>query len=644
MSGVRIIIDGLWTCLCPSINKATLFRAIGNPHPVSRAQVLRSYSSSVQPSKCRTRSFHATGRRRAEGDQSGFDESASGHVEKGQGEDRSVTVKQLLQGNDLLTRDRVSARLHGAPTPTIYEALRALQGVSGKRDTIRALVRYLVQYRDEKPNTFLYEALMVSNWDVAGSAEEVKDLLTEMRLEGIEGSASFYHAVLRVCLVQEKGALSSKLFNVNSLLQALAVHPDYLQRNTILRAMKERWIDLTPEGESSVVLGLLRDGQHELALNALERLAKNGVAIPPRLYDTFIYVLCQSGFTNEAVKLLRQRLQNNEAQRAIPLSVWYFLLDECSSQLDYEGTKLVWDRMVQPKTLVPADGMCLNILNTASRHGDSKLATLVIQHLSTRGVKLGLQHFEALVDCYSQNNDLENALEVFCIMRNAGIEPDRSSTRSVYLSLKRSPGLAVAAADTLFRLRAKHEIPISAFNAVIEGLCAAGYSDRALDLYHDVRRLCSTCPNLYTFEPLMSNCEDVQTAEFLASEMSAFSVRPSRAMYDQLVYIFTLHGDIEAAFRYMAEMGRAAARGGQRKTAQTWITRRTAIALAKRCFAVKDERVWDLLEAARRRGMDLTQDIPASLVGLMSRPKADNDLQSGVVPKAAAAATQQMSG
>lgn len=386
--------------------------------------------------------------------------------------------------------------------------------------------------------------------------------------------------------------------------------------------MKEAWIDVTPEGRCSVALGLLRDGQYEMALDALEQMTEEGIDIPSWLRDVFIYALGQQGYVDEAVKMLQRQLQSDEDDHKVPLNIWYFLLDECSRELYYEGTKFVWNRMVQSKTLVPSDGICLNVLNTASRYSDSKLATQAIQHLSTRGVKLGMHHFEALVDCYSQNNDLENALGVLCIMNNAGIQSGRGSTRSIHLTLKRSPGLTTAAVDALFSLRRKHEIPVSAFNVVIEALCDTGGHEKAIDLYHEVRRLCSTGPNVHTFEPLFASCTELKTAEFLASEMSALSLRPSRAIYDRLVYIFTVDGDIEAAFRYLWEMGRFAATTGARKSAGSWVTKRTAVALVRRCFARKDDRVWDLLNEGKRRGMDLEQEIHPTL---SNRMKTEDD-------------------
>ncbi|KAL1879349.1 hypothetical protein VTK73DRAFT_7080 [Phialemonium thermophilum] len=552
-------------------------------------------------------------------DGAAFSKYAYGRVKEGQGKDESITVKTLLRKEGLLSARGLSAELHAAPTPVIYEALRVLQTKSGQRRKLRALVEYLVGHRLEEPNSFLYEALIASNWDVAGSAVEVKNLLEEMKSLGVAGSAGLYHAALR----------------------AFAVHPDYLQRNTVLQTMRESWIELTPDGRYSVAVGLLRDGQYELALDNLDRMINDGIDVPSWLYDIFIYALGQRGFVGEAFSLLQRRLRTDDDGLKVPLNVWYFLLDECSRELHYEGTWFIWSRMVQSRTLVPSDGMCLHVLNTAARHGDAKLATQAVQQLSSRGVRLGMAHFESLIDCYCRNNDIENALQVLCIMANAGIQSDAGSTRSIYLAIKRTPALADVAADALFDLAAKYDIPISAFNVVIEGLSEKGDHTKAIDLYNQVRHLCPSGPNIQTFEILFKKCADLDTAQFLASEMTAFSLKRTQPIYDQLVYLAAVDGDLEVAFRYLWQAGWNEAKVVRRKSAETWIGRRTVVALIRRCFAIKDERLWSLLREAKERGLDLTGDIHPSLIIAMGedgndvRPKLSGSLHS---------ADQQLSG
>lgn len=97
-----------------------------------------------------------------------------------------------------------------APTPAIYEALRVLRSREGQSNKIRRLVKYLVEERGERPNVFLYEALVTANWDTAtGSANELAEIYKEMRAAGIEPSPGWYHSALRVGLKGENPGVAN---------------------------------------------------------------------------------------------------------------------------------------------------------------------------------------------------------------------------------------------------------------------------------------------------------------------------------------------------------------------------------------------------------------------------------------------------
>jgi hypothetical protein len=108
----------------------------------------------------------------------------------------------------------------------------------------------------------------------------------------------------------------------------LAVHPDYLLRNDILQEMKERWLGLSPDGWHSLVIGLLRDRQIEVAIDKLEQMQADRVPVQPWLYDIVMYKLCEFGELDQAYQLLIHRFQYD--RKRISQAIWYFLLDTFS--------------------------------------------------------------------------------------------------------------------------------------------------------------------------------------------------------------------------------------------------------------------------------------------------------------------------
>ena len=96
-----------------------------------------------------------------------------------------------------------------------------------------------------------------------------------------------------------------------------------------MQEMKERWFGLSQEGWHSLVVGLVRDRQVEMALDKLEQMHSDGILIQPWLYDIFTYTLCELGELDEAYKLVHQRLENSRL--GITLDHWHYLLDRFSN-------------------------------------------------------------------------------------------------------------------------------------------------------------------------------------------------------------------------------------------------------------------------------------------------------------------------
>ncbi|KAK2067594.1 hypothetical protein P8C59_001318 [Phyllachora maydis] len=404
---------------------------------------------------------------------------------------------------------------------------------------------------------------------------------------------------------------------------ALVNHPDYLCRNRVLEEMRNGWIDLTDDGKCAVALGLLRDGQVELASEELEKMIRVGTDVPSWVWDVFVFCFLRYGFVNEALTLTRQRLDMVGSATAIPLGTWHFLLDACAEAQHYEGARLLWQRFVRPGILQPSDGTTMSMINTASRNMDPELATEAIQVLATRGVNLGLHHYEPLIECYTTAGDIGNALRALSIMAEAEMQPDRASTRSIYLLLRASPSRTEEAIAVLTELSKERGMPITALNVVLEALYHQEDSARAVDLYRQVRDICPEGPDMHTFEILLSRPISEKLADFIASEMSAFSIRPNCTMYDNLVCSHGKDGDLETAMRYVWKLGNELARSGGFLKEENWLSKRTLQVLLRRLFLEADARLWALVDEAKRRGVLVDEDVQKIISGALLEVDAD---------------------
>ncbi|OTB06729.1 hypothetical protein M426DRAFT_318789 [Hypoxylon sp. CI-4A] len=601
MPGERIVVDGLWRCLCPSVDVTTISRLIGPPrNPRYRPTLTPTHIHDVKG----RRGFRKVGtddQRRNKGDT--VEQERIQYLERLA--KRSPWVPgALFQDADVFgTTD-----LGRMPTKTIYAALKELVGAENTYLSVVKLVEYLVRDRKERPNAMLYEFLIRANVDKNhGSAEVAGRLLKEMEKLQIPTTPQIYQALLEVA----------------------AVHPDYVLRNKVLFEMKNRWYSPTTDDSISIILGLLRDNQYELALERLEELNNVNNIVPHWLYDIFLYIFGDLGFYEETLSILKHRLKVADLTKdPISLNVWQFLLDSFSRDAFYDGIKYVWDRSVSHGYLNPPDGVVSNVLNTASNHGDATLAIRAIQILSNRGKKLELHHYEALLDIHVQQKDLRKAFTVLCITGKADLRPDLSSTRSIFQVLRISPADTDQALEILHDLRVHYQVPTAAFNVVLEATGMHRGFKTALDLYRGVRQICEAGPDLETYHILLRHCTMRKSMNFLVAEIEGFAIEPTRTTYNHLVRVACLQDSYEQAFRFLEKM--RASKNVAGLSNDWWMDKDAALALIGRCVQAEDIRAQELMEECRRRGMSVDVEVQQLLDDFQRQKLGETDEDDGL--------------
>ncbi|KAI0539321.1 hypothetical protein GGR58DRAFT_465257 [Xylaria digitata] len=590
MPGDRIVVDGLWRCLCPLID-FTLFSKPFNLRRVHPSRLGSSFanhnrtSSRYPQQQCRQQHSHAAAR-------------PENTARQGDGPERSriAYLTRLAKRNPwlpvALIRDSDSfnsfnTKLDKIPTRTIYAALKELQDAEDTYLSIARLVQYLVEERGERPNAALYESLIKANINRRyGSAKAAAQLLKEVQSHSIPTTPEIYQA----------------------LLEVTAVHPDYVLRAQALHDMKNRWYNLTPSAEASIIIGLLRDGQYELALFKLEELNRIPINVPSWLFDLFLYTFGELGFHEETLAILKHRQRVVDAVKRAPLSLntWQFLLDVFSRDAFQPGIQFIWDHSVTSSHIHPPDGVILNVLNAAAMHGDTALSMSAMHELSTRGVKLSMHHYEALIHVHIRHDDLRKALTILCIMGKAGLSPDLASTRPIFQILRDSSPSTERALTILHELKVQYTIPAAAFNVVLESTAAHGGFKIAFDLYRTIRQVCINGPDFQTFEILLKYCTQRKSMSFLLAEMESFSLKPTQPILNHLVRICSMQDDYENAFLYL-EMMRA--RTSPNSSETWWVSKSSALALLRRCIQTHDPRFKELLEECRRRRLFHENDI-----------------------------------
>lgn len=371
--------------------------------------------------------------------------------------------------------------------------------------------------------------------------------------------------------------------------------------------MKERWVEVLPKGHRYIALGLLRDEQYELALEKLDSMIQSDVLIDPWVFDIFIYVFGKLDFLDDALRIARHRAARGFE---IPVNIWYFLLDVCSRGQNHEATTYIWNGSVQQGLVNPSDGVALNVLNMSAAYGDAELATQVIQYLAARGTRLTRPHYEALADAYNVQGKVNRAIEVYCIMYDAGAEVGHETAGTLCQALSRDPPLIDKAIEAMSELKENYKVPVGIFNAVLDetarstALQPKETHEKAMSLYHRVREFVPAGPNSETFQTLLRRCTKPDVAQFFVGEMLSFNVRQN---LDILELIFKIHvtydGPTHRAKDYFFKIATYFPKGYEKGSWKFNDIMNLSLMLVRRLIKERDPEAWRILDVCKANGL-----------------------------------------
>lgn len=279
----KLLSDGLWRCLCPSFDQFVLRTAIRQSLPRTRPAVSR-------PCAARSGPIYV----RCYGTTAGF--ASRDEVQPGEDGGRFTSPKLRSWKDRLLASTAPSEEtLKASTVEEIFAALNSLREARDQMSTsspeidqhqrIVQLVQHLLQVEDQPITPYLYECLMDAMAHPRGSVDGARRLLDDMVEQGMKPTAE-------LC---------------NGALRALMNHPDYILRQEILGIMQEYWFTIDTPVKQTVIVGMLRDEQYELAYARLTELIEQGARIDPWVYDIFILVFGKLRFLDEMLQLLYRR-------------------------------------------------------------------------------------------------------------------------------------------------------------------------------------------------------------------------------------------------------------------------------------------------------------------------------------------------
>lgn len=574
MRGNQLIYDGLWRCLCPAVNGRALRRAVSLKTPLV-----------IQPARIRPTVACARLNQTRCGSTTSTNIDNETAVPRAAAATTTQTKNEVPREERLLTpTPPTEGTLRNASVDDIVAALVTIRDARGwsfhgqeidRHARIIQLVKHLLSARDQTPSPFIYECMMDAMVDPQGSVKGIRKLLDDMASLKMKPTAAMCH----------------------SALAALANHPDYALREEILDTMQEFWFTIDTPAKQSVILGLLRDEQYELAYARLAEMIEQKARIDIWVYDIFIMVFGKLGFVEEMMLLLYRR-KNMESEDQAISSILYYALDVCSQAFYLPGTQFAWNSVVRNSLFQPADGIVENVLATAARHGDASLATEALDMISQR-TRVLAYHYEAVAEAFAATGDMAGAFRILCIMKKNGIRIVRGNTRAVYEALRRHPKMIADAESALRTMALDQELPVAVVSVVIEAIAETHGTDAAIPLYRDVSTLCggSEHAGSTTIQTLIINSPDEETTRSLVRDYTTNITEdddPIRNahVYSALVTKCAEANELDVAFRFANQLLQSMS---SKDTDLGWVK-----ALVTKAAEVEDKRVWGVVDELRK--------------------------------------------
>lgn len=242
-----------------------------------------------------------------------------------------------------------------------------------------------------------------------------------------------------------------------------------------------------------------------------------------------------------------------------------------------------WTIVVDKLNVTPDEGTCLTVLNAASRHGLTDLATDVLRVLKLAGIEWQEHHFAAVVEAFCSNSQIKEAMVTLSIMRNSTIPPNLKTTRPILEAISASTDEL----DNTWKLideihEERDEVDTAALNVVIQASVLLGDLQRAMGTYKSFNEY-GASPDIETFNTLLDASiasKHRQLGDVLLDEMKATGVSPDAETFDKMIHLCLSQDTYEDAFFYLEEM----------KAAGYVPPLRMYVKIVRRCLRASDPR------------------------------------------------------
>ncbi|KAL1744647.1 hypothetical protein HDZ31DRAFT_38084 [Schizophyllum fasciatum] len=375
----------------------------------------------------------------------------------------------------------------------------------------------------------------------------------------------------------------------------------------ILDVMRKHDIRPTAAAWTGVIQQFAHAGNVEMSLEMLYNVREDGLEPELPAAEAVVALLCEKGFINLALDVI-EWFEGFSIRRVGP-ETWMRCLQSAAAECRMDGILKSWDKAIGEYNLAPSEGLCLEVLTAAARHGQAQFAiSQVLPTLLNINVALSQKHIAPVIEAFGVAGDLTNAFTLLHSIPNFDVEVPLTSLESIATRCLPDIDAIDNAWTVVDKLHLDGKLSLAALNTII--LAAANLSDlqRALGAYKNLPTYGLT-PNTATFDILLDAC--IRAAhralgDALLADMKAANVPLSRGTHERAVRLCLTQPEYDDAFFFLNAMEAA----GHAPSADLYA------AIVRRCAAAGDTRYEVALGEMRARKMAVPPELAAEVRAL----------------------------
>ncbi|KAF7298237.1 Methyltransf-25 domain-containing protein [Mycena chlorophos] len=388
-------------------------------------------------------------------------------------------------------------------------------------------------------------------------------IAAEMKKDGVTPSKATYNTLLRS--LAHGGHASATLAVLDDML-AMKIDPDVNSLNfiveahrtqlspllhVVLRRMKE--LDVVPNATTytHLIQRFAAEGNLEECLRYYSEMKKTGIVSQLAAIEAIIVLAARHNLPKLAIDLA---VAYEQSTRPIQQSVWLVCLQSSAAQLYAEGVSKSWPIVIKDQGILPDEGLCLLVLQTAARHGLSDLAAHVIRVLTLLEVPLEEHHFAPLFEAFLANQRYLDAFETLALMREHDIIPTLQTVYPVATLATSQPQILD---DIWVALKNKMtSIDSIGHAALLQAALATQPLSRVFADHASLSEL-GVQPTVDTFIVLLDGCIQAKSrvyGELAFSQAKGAGFTSNGQLFGRMVLLHLADDMLDEAFRYLEQL------------------------------------------------------------------------------------------